>query len=153
MHYFRPYLNGFASVNLHHQDRRKCPNPQQQAQICPLENSLSILHNESKSCHNYTAVQFQQKQFYSIDPCNLGKCNFSDRSFFRFVVNNYFFAIKSLAIFKFTLPGIIVVIISVTSKKSPNVNKSCPKMIDFGTFTKIVYECRRFGQTNCCHRL
>ena len=43
--------------------------------------------------------------------------------------------------------------ISVTSKKSPNVNKSCPKMIDFGTFTKIVYECRRFGQTNCCHRL
>ena len=26
---------------------------------------------------------------------------------------------------------------SVTRKKSPNVNKSCQKMIDFNTFTKI----------------
>ena len=41
-------LNGFASVNLHHQDesvlilRSKYKN-------CPLENSLSISHNASKS--------------------------------------------------------------------------------------------------------
>ena len=27
------------------------------------------------------------------------------------------------------------------------------KMIDFDTFTKIDYECERFGQTNCCQRL
>ena len=35
-------LNGFASVNLHLQDE-KCPNPHEQAQICPLENSLTVL--------------------------------------------------------------------------------------------------------------
>ena len=29
------------------------------------------------------------------------------------------------------------VLISVTRKKSPNFYKSCPKMIDFDTFTKI----------------
>ena len=40
---------------------------------------------------------------------------------------------------------------SVTSKISPNIFKSCPKndfttkIKDFDTFTKIVYECRRFG--------
>ena len=39
----------------------------------------------------------------------------------------------------------IVVVISVTRKKSPNVYKSCPKMIsqkmiDFETFTKIASE-------------
>ena len=39
---------------------------------------------------------------------------------------------------------------SVTRKKSPNVYKSCPKMIDFDTFTKIALECGRFGPINCC---
>ena len=34
-------------------------------------------------------------------------------------------------------------------KKLPNVYKSCPKMIDFDTFTKIASECGRFGQINC----
>ena len=36
--------------------------------LSPLENSLSISHNVSKSCHHYTAVQLWQKQFFSIDP-------------------------------------------------------------------------------------
>ena len=27
------------------------------------------------------------------------------------------------------------------------------KMIDLDTFTKIAYECGRFGQINCCQRL
>ena len=41
---------------------------------------------------------------------------------------------------------------SVTSKKSPNVFKSCPKMIsleklkDFDTFSKIALECRDLGK-------
>ena len=49
--------------------------------------------------------------------------------------------------------------ISVTRKKLPNVYKRCPKndltrnMIDFDTFTKIAWECGRFGQINCCQRL
>ena len=38
------------------------------AQTCPLENSLSISHNASKSCRNFTAVHLSHKQFYSIDP-------------------------------------------------------------------------------------
>ena len=42
---------------------------------------------------------------------------------------------------------------SVTRKKLPNVYKSCPKMINFETFTKIAWECERFGQINCCERL
>ena len=32
-------------------------------------------------------------------------------------------------------------------------NDSTWKMIDFDTFTKIAYECGRFGQINCCQRL
>ena len=41
---------------------------------------------------------------------------------------------------------------NVTSKKSPNVFKSCPKMIsleklkDFDTFSKIALECRDLGK-------
>ena len=37
-------------------------------------------------------------------------------------------------------------------KKSLNVYKSCPKIIDFDTFTKNAWECERFGQINCCQR-
>ena len=37
-------------------------------QICPHENSLSISHNASRSCHNFMVVQLQHKKFYSIDP-------------------------------------------------------------------------------------
>ena len=29
---------------------------------------MRILHNASKSCRNFTAVQLWQKYFYSIDP-------------------------------------------------------------------------------------
>ena len=44
---------------------------------------------------------------------------------------------------------------SVTRKKSPNVYKSCPKMISLEklkilTPLKIAQECTRFGQINCC---
>ena len=48
---------------------------------------------------------------------------------------------------------------SVTSKKSPNVYKSCPKMISLEKWTiltplqKFTYRCGRFGQNNCCQRL
>ena len=48
---------------------------------------------------------------------------------------------------------------SVTSKKSPNVYKSCPKLISIEKlkilkpFTKFAKECGRFGPTNCCHSL
>ena len=48
---------------------------------------------------------------------------------------------------------------SVTSKKLPNVYKSCPqkyfttKIKEFDTFTKIAYACWRFGRINCCQRL
>ena len=38
-------------------------------------------------------------------------------------------------------------------KKLPNVYKSCPKMIDFDTFTEIAEESCRFGQISCCQRL
>ena len=47
----------------------------------------------------------------------------------------------------------LAVVYSVTRKKSPNVYKSCTKMIDFETFTKNAKECGRFGQINCCQRL
>ena len=48
---------------------------------------------------------------------------------------------------------------SVTSKKLPNVYKSCPKMISleksliFTPLKNNSYECRRFGQINFCQRL
>ena len=35
---------------------------------------------------------------------------------------------------------------SVTRKKSPNIYKSCPKMIDFDTFTTIATYCGILGQ-------
>ena len=43
-------------------------------------------------------------------------------------------------------------------KKNRQMSKSClndftRKMIYFNTFTKIAYECGRFGQINCCQRL
>ena len=47
----------------------------------------------------------------------------------------------------------------MTSRKSPNVYKFCPKMIftreikDFDTFTKIALKCRRCWPNNCCHRV
>ena len=44
---------------------------------------------------------------------------------------------------------------SVTSKKSPNVYKNCPKMISLVKFNILtpLQKCRRFGQINCCQRL
>ena len=50
-------------------------------------------------------------------------------------------------------------VMSVTWKKSPNVYKSCPKIIftreikEFDTFTKIASKCWWFLPNNCCHRL
>ena len=46
----------------------------------------------------------------------------------------------------------------VTSKKYPNIYKSCPKMIstqmkDFNNFKKLTKTVTWFGQNNCCHRL
>ena len=54
---------------------------------------------------------------------------------------------------------IVIILISVTSKKSPNIYKKVAqkdftrKMEIFDTFAKIALKCGQFGQNNCCHRL
>ena len=53
----------------------------------------------------------------------------------------------------------MIIEVSVTSKKSPNVYKSWPKMISLEKLKiltplqKLPKECGRFGQINRCQRL
>ena len=55
--------NGFASVNLHHQDESVLIHSSKHKYV-----HTSVSHNASKLCRKFMAVQLRQKQFYSIDP-------------------------------------------------------------------------------------
>ena len=122
-------------------------------QICPLKNSLSTPNHASKSCHKFTAVAFKQNYFLVVVPRNCSRfSSWVNALRTRVDLANHVtpFGIDSCLISRQVLSRLMwgasclclqgrrrplgtdtfaLIASSVTSKKSPNVYKSCPKMI------------------------